>query len=260
MRYKIAVIVCFWFVCATNCARADSGTVTGRLLLSDGKPLSGGQVFFFEVKSPLDKPVLGKYWRVPDAIERVDSGGRFKIELDTGSYYIAAIKRFSVTKLGPPQIGDFFLPSHDSKGTYRVITVKTNKTTNVGTIKGIRRVSAQHAVFTGMPTAIKGRVTSASGQPAQNMYVLAYTDPSMQGRPSFVSAESDSEGRYYLPVDKGRIYYLKVRDIYAGGRPQAGNLVGVFGTPDEPTPVDVKTSSTTEGIDIQVDAFAGRGK
>jgi hypothetical protein len=91
------------------------------------------------------------------------------------------------------------------------------------------------------------------------MFVLGYIDPSMRGRPSFVSTSSDNEGRYQLRVDKGRTFYLKVRDIYAGGKPQAGKLVGVYGELDQPAPVETKTSSTTTGIDIQVDAFSGGG-
>jgi hypothetical protein len=259
MKWIVPVFVCSWITLAVNCASADTGTLTGRLLLSDGKPLADGQVFFFDEKSPLEKPLTGKFWRVPDAVERVDSTGRFTVQLDAGSYYIGAIKRFSAGKLGPPEIGDYFLPVHDTRGNYRVITVKNNSTTNIGTIKGIQRYSAELAAYKGPLTVIEGRIATASGEPVKNMYVLAYTDPSLRGRPSFVSTSSDSEGRYQLRVDKGRTFYLKVRDIYAGGKPQAGKLVGVFGGIDQPAPVETKTSSTTAGIDIQVDAFSGGG-
>jgi hypothetical protein len=189
----------------------------------------------------------------------VDTTGRFTIQLDAGSYYIGAIKRSSADKLGPPEIGDYLLPVHDTHGKYRVITVKSNSTTNIGTIKGIRRYSENLAVYKGAPTAIEGRISKSSGEPVKNMYVLAYTDPSMRGRPSFVSTPSDSEGRYQLRVDKGRTFYLKVRDVFAGGKPQAGRLVGVYGDFDQPSPVETETSSSTTGIDIQVDPFSGGG-
>src|SRR5450631_1754332 len=260
MKNILLLIACIGIVCSGGTVWAEGGTVKGHLLLSNGKPLDNGQVFFFAVKSQLEKPVTGKYWRVPDEIEHVDDNGKFTIQLETGSYYIGAIKRFAADKLGPPQVGDYFLPVHDSHGRYRVIVVKSNSTINIGKITGIQQYSETLAVFKGSPTVIEGRIISASAQPVKNMYVLAYTDPSMQGRPSFVSGASDVEGRYHLRVDKGRTFYLKVRGAYAGGRPQTGDLLGVFGSLDDPAPVEAKTSTTTSGIDIQVEAFAGRGQ
>jgi len=259
MKSILSVLVCIWITLAINTAGADTGTVTGRLLLSDGKPLADGQVFFFAVKSPLEKPVIGKFWRVPDAAEHVDSEGRFTIQLDTGSYYFGAIKRSSAGKLGPPETGDYLLTVHDTRDNYRQITVNNKSITNIGTIKGIQRYNPELAAYKGPLTVIEGRILTASGDPVKSMYVLAYTEPSMRGRPSFVSTSSDEEGRYQLRVDKGRTFYLKVRNIFAGGKPQAGSLVGVYGDFDQPTPVETKTSSTTAGIDIQVDPFSGGG-
>jgi len=259
MKRILPVCVFMFMTLVVTTAYADTGTVTGRLVLSDGKSLADGQVFFFDVKSPLDKPVIGKYWRVPDVAEHADSLGRFSIQLDAGSYYMGAIKRSSAGKLGPPESGDYYLPVHDARGKYREITIKSNATTNLGTIKGIQRFSPKLAHYKGTTTAIEGRILTSTGDPVPSMYVLAYTDPSMRGRPSFVSTSSDRDGRYQLRVDKGRTFYLKVRNIFAGGKPQAGSLVGVYGDFEQPTPVETKTSSTTSGIDIQVDAFSGGG-
>jgi hypothetical protein len=256
---RVVSIIVYILLMAINNVYADTGTVTGRLLLSDGRPLADGQVFFFAVKSPLEKPVIGKFWRVPDAAERVDGTGRFTIQLDAGSYYIGAIKRISADKLGPPETGDYLLPVHDTDGKYRVITVKNDSITDIGAIKGIQQYNSKHAPYKGPLTAIEGRIVTTTGAPVKNMYVLAYIDPSMRGRPSFVSTSSDNEGRYQLRVDTGRTFYLKVRNIYAGGKPQTGSLVGVYGDFDQPTPVETKTSSTTSGIDIHVDAFSGGG-
>jgi hypothetical protein len=259
MKRILSIIVNILMLLLIHNVYADAGTVTGRLLLSDGRPLSDGQVFFFAADSQLEKPVTGKFWRVPDAAERVDSTGRFTIQLEAGSYYIGAIKRSSADKLGPPESGDYLLPVHDPDGKYRVISVKNNATTDIGAIKGIEQYNSKLAPYKGPLTAIEGRIITTSGTPVKNMYVLAYTDPAMRGRPSFVSTSSDSEGRYQLRVDTGRTFYLKVRNIYAGGKPQAGSLVGVYGDFDQPTPVETKSASTTTGIDIQVDTFSGGG-
>jgi hypothetical protein len=255
-------VLAILFILSTNNATtvfAGFGTITGRLVISTGKPMSNGQVFFFHVNSLYEKPVMGKYWRVPDFAEKIDDSGKFTVELEEGSYYIGAIKRTLKEAIGPPQIGDYFLPSHDSKRKYRIIHVKAGKTTNIGTIGGIRRYSAEQARFIGSQTVISGRVTNQSGQPEKNMFVLAYTDPAMRGRPSFVSAASDESGGYSILVDKGRTFYLKVRALYAGGKPQVGSLVGVYGEFQDPTPVVVKTDSITDGIDIMVIPFSGGG-
>jgi hypothetical protein len=258
---KIITIVLAWIlvVLAINTTHAATGTVTGRLKLSNGQPFSNGQVFFFNVKSPLEKPVVGKYWRVPDSAVESDSNGEFTTSLEAGSYYIGAVKRAVAGKLGPPDNGDYFLPVHDTRSTYRIITVKSNSTTSIGLVDNIQQFNEKKVVVKGMQTIIDGRIISVDGQGVSNLYVLAYTDPTMRGRPSFVSVASDGQGRYRLLVDKGRTFYLKVRDNYSGGKPQAGRLVGVYGEYDAPTPVVTNSGSLTAGIDIQVEPFAGGG-
>jgi hypothetical protein len=52
-------------------------------------------------------------------------------------------------------------------------------------------------------------------------------------------------------VDKGGNYFLRVRDIYGGGPPVKGAIMGGYGQ-EKATSVNVKTGEITEGIDITV--------
>ena len=260
MKIMLSCIMGMYILCCAVTSWSGQGVVTGRLMLKDGSPLSKGQVFFFETESETEKPVVGKYWKVPSILENVDENGSFSVELEEGTYYIAAIKRMEKDVLGPPQDGDFFLPSHDKKGVYRIVTVRSDATTDLGAIKGIERYQAKNYRYRGKLTALEGKLATMDGVPVKGMYVFAYTDQSMRGRPLFVSARSGKDGRFFLPVDTGRTFYLKVRNMYAGGTPKTGDLVGVYGSVDEPAPAVTKPSSITRGINIQLYPFSGQGR
>ena len=92
----------------------------------------------------------------------------------------------------------------------------------------------------------------------EGMYVFAYTDQTMQGRPQFVSVVSHKDGSYRLLVDRGRIVYLKTRAAYSGGSPQPGAPIGFYGGADNPQPVAARTDSVVRGFDIIVRPFAQR--
>jgi hypothetical protein len=260
LKLVIFCLLCLSVICCGSDAWCGPGVVTGRVQLKDGTPLSHGEIYFFEADSQIERPVVGKFWKVPGAIEKLDGSGSFSAELDEGTYYVAAIKRTVKDRLGPPQDGDLFLPSHDKKGVYRTVTVRADATSDIGTIKGAERYYKKNFRYKGKLTAMEGKIVTTEGAPVKGMYVFAYTDESMRGRPLFVSEQSAKDGRFFLPVDTGRTFFLKTRDIYAGGTPKAGALVGVLGDAENPTPVVTKPDAITRGIVIQVYPFRGQGK
>jgi len=237
--YRLILLVVFSTIVFTGQCWSAEGIIKGRLIAFDGKPLSNGQVFFFNTISELQKPVIGKYWRVPDAVERLDAKGGFAIQL---------------------QEGDLFLPIHDKRGKYRKIKVKADVVTDLGTLGGIRRYSTKVKAYKGKVTAIEGQITTEDGSPVEGLSVFAYLDPSMTGHPQFVSEPSNINGQYRLLVDTSRTFYLKVRSGYAGGTPQAGALLGVYGGADNPAMVTTKEGTFVRKIDIVVMPFSGSGK
>jgi len=257
LRLILVCLICFPLLCVSH-SYAGEGTISGRLLLDNGKPLDGGQVFFFDASSTLDRPQLGKFWRVPDFVEQTTATGTFTATLPVGRYYIAAVKRMSDVNVGPPIDGDYFLPSHDRKGKYRSLTANDGAVSDIGTIKGIQRYSSRRDAYKGKISAVEGKLMHEDGSAVEGMFVFAYTDSSMQGRPQFVSTKSDKDGHYRLLVDRGRIVYLRSRVAYAGGSPRPGAPIGVYGGMDNQQPVAARTDAIVRGIDIVVRPFAQR--
>jgi hypothetical protein len=176
--------------------------------------------------------------------------------LPEGSYYIGAVKRMTAVSVGPPVDGDYFLPSHDRKGVYRTVTVKDGETTDIGVIKGIQPYSAKRSAYSGKVTAITGRLVRPDGSPVEGMFVFAYGSPEMKERPLFVSTRSDKNGNYRLPLDKGRIVYLKARIGFAGGSPEPGVPIGFYGGEGSMKPVAARTDRVLKEIDIEIKPFA----
>jgi hypothetical protein len=230
--------------------------VTGTLTSKDAVPMAGGLIHFFNVETgPIPNP--DKYWRVPDAIAELNGKGEFTIELPEGKYYLGAIKRLSGKKgVGPPLVGDLFFISSDETGAPKVYQVKQGEEIDIGTI-------SEATPFKGWAmqddiTAIEGKVL-VNGEPAEGALVFAYAAPRMFGKPDFVSDKTDKDGRYVLRVPEGGDYYLMSRDIYGGGPPTEGSIMGVYGKQKTPTAVRVYKGETKKGIDIVAVKFPGRG-
>jgi hypothetical protein len=229
---------------------------TGTLMSKDAVPMAGGLIHFFNVeKGPIPNPE--KYWRVPDAIADLNEKGEFTIELPAGKYYMGAIKRISGKKeVGPPLVGDLFFISSDETGAPKVYPVKQGEEVDVGTI-------SEATPFKGWAmkddiTAIEGRVL-INEEPVEGALVFAYAAPRMFGKPDFVSDRADKDGKYVLRVPEGGNYYLMARDVYGGGPPRDGSIMGVYGDKKTPTAVKVYSGEAKKGIDIAVIKFPGRG-
>ncbi|MBT0652309.1 carboxypeptidase-like regulatory domain-containing protein [Geomobilimonas luticola] len=242
---------------AVGAEDARTGTISGKMKIKNGGPLANGVVFFFnEASGPPPSPE--KYWRVPDEIVGTDGEGNFKAVLLEGKYYLGASKRKSGQEVGPPQEGDYFLPAMEEKGVSKTFHVEKGKTADIGTIAEAIPFS-RATVKTGSGiTAIEGSITDAEGKPLERAMVFAFLTPAMVGKPLFVSERTGKDGKYLLRVNQGGDYYLKIRDVYGGGAPKVGEIMGGYGQ-DKPMPVTVKTGTTVKGIDIKGVRFLGRG-
>jgi hypothetical protein len=80
----------------------------------------------------------------------------------------------------------------------------------------------------------------------------------MTGLPPFTSYRTGEDGKYYINVSQAGRYYLRVRDVYGGGPPVPGAIMGSYGE-DEPAGVEVKKDKVTGGIDIAVVKHLQRG-
>ncbi len=233
------------------------GRITGAMMLNNGEPMANGTAFLFrDVTGP--PPIPEKYWRVPDEIVGIDASGRFVAEVPEGTYYLGAIKRISGNELGAPNDGDYFLINRDEKGNPKPYLVKAGETTDVGTISSVHPFSRATYLKQEGITAIAGTVTDEKGKPVERALVFAFATPTMVGKPLFVSERTGKTGEFFLRVDKGGTYYLKSREVYGGGAPKAGEIIGGYGE-RMPEPVSVETGKTAKGVDLRVIRFKGRG-
>jgi hypothetical protein len=232
-----------------------TGQLSGKLLTTGGAPMNGGLVYIFFTAGPVPDP--DKYWRVPDFLAEMNDKGEFSIELPEGDYYLGAIKRKSgKTGNGPPEVGDYFYKGIDKQGTPIVFVVKKGENHTIGSLS--EAMPFKGPVAGNKISAIEGRVIGSDGKPVEGALVFAFLSESMIGRPNFASNSTGKDGKYLLRVHEGGNYYLRARDIYGGGPPEAGALIGTFGG-EAPKAVVVKTGAVAKGIDITVEKFKGRG-
>ncbi|CAG0979901.1 hypothetical protein GEOBC_01753 [Geobacteraceae bacterium] len=238
-------------------ADAGMGRIMGTLQKKSGEPMANGTLFLFYEKSG-PPPAPEKYWRVPDEIVPLDANGKFVAEVRPGTYYLGAIKRIAGEELGAPNEGDYFLANRDEKGNLRKYTVKAGETKDIGTLAQGKPFKREKAAAKGSVTAIEGTVLDEGGKPVAGALVFAFVSPTMVGKPLFASERTGRDGKYLLRVDEGGTYYLKSREVYGGGAPKAGEIIGGYGE-KEPAPVKVEAGKTVKGIDLNVIHFKGRG-
>jgi hypothetical protein len=236
---------------------AKTGTVSGQLLTLAGEPLAGGMVYFFSstVGPP---PAHDKYWRVPDFMKPIDAEGRFTVTLPEGSYYLGATKRPSGKVVGPPREGDYFYISADDKGVPVTYTVKNGAGMDLGKIAKAVPFKSSTANYGKGITAIEGTILDGEGKPVADALVFAFISAATVGRPLFTSDPTGKDGRFVLRVADSGTYYLKVRSVYGGGPPLAGEIIGAYGE-KEPTAVTVSKGERQAGITIRVRKFPVRG-
>jgi hypothetical protein len=231
------------------------GTVTGKIMIKQGGPLSGGQVLFYNVLSG-PPPAPEKYDRTPDVVRDIDANGAFRVDLQPGTYYFGAVKRLSGERIGNPHEGDYVFRSLDENGKPKEYVVEEGKILDLGTISAAAPLKFDRS-RTGFSTAIEGVVADVEGNPVQNAVVVAFLSPTVGGKPSFVSEGTGKDGKYSIRLTAGT-YYLRVRNEFASGPPEPGQIVGYYGE-GTPAPVTVKEGEIKKGIDFKVILFPGRG-
>jgi hypothetical protein len=188
----------------------------------------------------------------------IEGDGKFKVNLLPGSYYVAIRKRSSMTKLGYLDIGDL---SADYKGN--PITVKEDEYLDLGEFKlhevdseRLKKIKADEAKLV-FSVKITGSVTDEEGEPVSGIYVYAYKDPKMVGKPEALSKETDETGDYTLYLttigndSKEHKYYIGARTNF-GGPLEPGEYVGTYNENPEHVLTITGGEDNIEDIDITV--------
>lgn len=264
-RKNLFYIFLFLVLFSTEISGQENGPgkITGRITGVNGESMSGGLVSFFNLLTG-PPPSREKYWRVPDLFTAIKQDGGFSMELPPGKYYLGAIKRASGSKeLGPPEEGDLFYAASENGGSPRAYEVKSGQETDLGTIAAAAPFSKKEVDYKNV-TAVEGTVIDPEGHPVAGALVFAYVNPSMTGRPLFVSEKTGTDGKFMLRVSGAGTYYLKVRGKYGGGMPSGSELVGVYGNEQvvgvkKPgVGIILKKGDITRGITITATRFGER--
>jgi hypothetical protein len=229
------------------------GRISGAWIPRNIGPISGGLIYVFNTNSGPPPLRMGAR-RVPNAIVETNSEGKFSVELAEGTYYLSTQKKFGVATPGPPQDGDLHGLSRDKKGKPIKYKVKSGITTNIGILRQASVFKSPTIKISPGMTAITGILKTSDGSPMADAVVQVYDNQEIKGRPVYVSQKTGKDGKYVVQIEQEGTYFVALRANYGGGRPQAGDIRGIYGG-DAAQPVTVKKLSVTEGIDIQAGQF-----
>lgn len=246
---------------ASGFAAEGSGTITGKWITKKYGPMTDAQVLLFNVATG-PPPAGHRYLRTPNAGTSVGEDGTFLVLVPAGKYYLVMRKRLDPTSAGPPGEGDLQYYARHKDGKPKEFVVKAGRTTNVGTIAKAtpyRKAKEKNADTVNI-TGIEGTVTDDQGRPMAGIRVFAYETAEMMSMPRYASKETGADGKFFLPIAQQGDYYLKARTHYGGGKPEEGELLGVYSPAGAPAPVTVGKGKTSRGIDIQVTGFTSKRK
>jgi len=193
--------------------------IVGRLV-HQGEVVSHGFVYVYaESESGLIGPSYG------EAVQSEDDG-RFRIDLPSGRFFLAARKRSDGGRMGEPEAGDL-----NANYPGNPISVAAGEYRDIGDFRlaavdaTARTKKLDEGKFEQTATRFEGRVVNRDGQPVSGIFVFAYLDSRMVGKPTYISAPTGADGRYVLNLGAGGTYYLGARSTY-GGPLEPGEWVG----------------------------------
>jgi len=168
----------------------------------------------------------------------VEKDGSFSLPLREGTYRIVAMKKQTGGDFGPPE--------EKGRGEYPGNPVRLRRGTvlDVGEIElekldveALSRRRRTGGVETGK-FRLTGKVVDERGEPVPRIYVMAYRDQSMRGRPISVAETSQENGSFEIYLPGPGKYYLGAREIL-GGPASPGEMTGAYeGTPDHSVVVE----------------------
>lgn len=201
-------------------------SLSGRVVF-DNQPVARAFVYVYtETASGLMGPSYG------EAVQTAQDG-TFHIDVPAGRYSVVARKRLDGGRSGSLAPGDLNAPYEQNP-----VSVSSGQHRDLGQIvlrpvdSGVHARRQAEGVFAKTETRLSGQVTDPEGSPVTDVYVFAYLDSRMVGKPVHVSSPTDAEGYFELYVSAGGTYYVGARSSY-GGPLEPGEWVGTYdGSPD----------------------------
>ena len=215
---------------------AETATVSGRMLMKNGSPLSGGFVVVFDLQSGVP-PAPERYFLPPDYHEKINNDGSFRMLLPAGEYAIGAVK-LREGKAGPPGEGDIYFIIKDEDLELKRIVVPENGHIDLGNV-------AAGEIFRPVPdpskpvTSVSGRIIDTRGNPVKGVVATAVLIRKGMKDLLFFSPETDSSGIYNLSLPFGGTY-----NVGTWGKASADSA--------STNSIRIDTGGTLRGIDLQL--------
>ena len=201
---------------------ADEKTGVSGLITYQGEPVSRAFIYIYtETDAGLTGPSYG------EAVQ-ADKEGRFTINLPVGRYSLVARKRADGSRSGALAPGDL-------NATYpgNPVDIRSGEILALNDF-ALTKVDAEvHAqrqadgVFTKTETLLRGQVVDADDLPVSDVFVFAYLDSRMVGKPVHMSVPTGADGNFSLFLSDGGTYYIGARSAF-GGPLEPGEWVGTF--------------------------------
>jgi len=218
--------------------------VTGTVVLG-GKPAKGAYVYAYPDNVGT---VRGPSYA---AFARAGGDGRFRLALREGSFRVVARE-----KGGENETGAMSPSGKTGGGDGIAVRLEPGTTRDLGRIalrspeEGKRTLRVAAGGQEDAAAEIRGAAVREDGSPAPGVYVMAYADHRMIGRPFAISGKTGGDGAFVLRLPKAGKYFLGARGEI-GGPVSPGEPVGTFdGSPDHG--VLVRDGERREGIRIRV--------
>jgi hypothetical protein len=203
-------------------AVADAATGLSGRISHHGEPVSRAFVYVYsETTAGLIGPSYG------EAVQ-TDQDGTFTINLPAGRYSLVARKRADGSRSGSLSPGD--LNAHYPGNPVEVRSGEHLQLQAFPLAAIDAEVYAQRqtdGVFAKTDTVLHGQIVDADGQPVSAVYVLAYLDSRMVGKPVHMSVPTAADGQFSLFLDATGTYYIGARSAI-GGPLEPGEWVGTF--------------------------------
>lgn len=212
-------------------ATADA-KLSGRVV-HQGLPVARAFVYLYtETGGDMMGPSYG------EAVQ-TDAEGRFSVELPAGRYSLVARKRADGGRSGELAPGDL-------NGVYAAnpVELRRDEHLQLADLPLVAVDAKEHArrqaegFFTPTDTRLQGQIVDTEGRPVSGVYVFAYLDSRMVGKPVHLAAPTDANGAYRIYLAEGGTYFVGARSAY-GGPLEPGEWVGTYeGRPDHGVTVD----------------------
>lgn len=198
----------------------ETGTsgVEGSVLTTAGKPATGAFVYAYRsarqgLRGPADFGV------------RVETDGRYFLDLTEGKYYLVARLRRAGADAGPPRPGDAWALYHGNP-----IVIEQDEIAAADFIlqPGAAPRQLRQGSLTSGDTGFSGILIDAGGQPMAGAFVLAYRSPDFHRMPDLTSRPADEDGSFVLFVPEPGRYCLAAR-LKTRGQPRVGEPYGILG-------------------------------